>query len=400
MQLSPDQRLALETIFSWLRTPHRTPNQLTLGGYAGTGKTTITAVLRKLLHKRNPKLKVAFVSFTGKAARVLKTTLQQQQAVYEQDFVGTIHSLIYAPMTNQHGEIISWDKKRELDTQLIVVDEASMVNQSIWYDLISFGLPILAIGDHGQLPPIEGQFNLMDKPDIKLEKIHRQASDNPIIKISIMAREEGKIPVGKYGSQIEKIDQQAIDAQEKVETLLRQFNPETMILAGYNHTRVRINDFIRQQKFFEATPEPLVGDRIICLKNNHQKKIYNGMLGTLTHLEIVDDDFFYAEIDLDENDQLFQGQIYRHQFGATHLQSFTPKQSELLKNADLFDFGYGLTVHKAQGSQAKRVILFEERFKQMSDEDWRRWLYTGVTRAEEELFIIGSAEEIGSASES
>ena len=56
---------------------------------------------------------------------------------------------------------------------------------------------------------------------------------------------------------------------------------------------------------------------------------------------------------------------------------------------DLFDFGYALTVHKAQGSQAKRVILFEERFKQMSNLDWRRWLYTAVTRAEEELIILG-----------
>ena len=57
---------------------------------------------------------------------------------------------------------------------------------------------------------------------------------------------------------------------------------------------------------------------------------------------------------------------------------------------DLFDFGYALTVHKAQGSQAKRVILFEERFSQMTDDEWRRWLYTAVTRAEEELFIFSS----------
>jgi exodeoxyribonuclease-5 len=56
---------------------------------------------------------------------------------------------------------------------------------------------------------------------------------------------------------------------------------------------------------------------------------------------------------------------------------------------NLFDFGYALTVHKAQGSQAKRVILFEERFPQMTDDNWRRWLYTAVTRAEEELYIIG-----------
>ena len=56
---------------------------------------------------------------------------------------------------------------------------------------------------------------------------------------------------------------------------------------------------------------------------------------------------------------------------------------------DLFDFGYALTVHKAQGSQAKKVILFEERFNRTTDEQWKRWLYTAITRAEEELYIFG-----------
>jgi exodeoxyribonuclease-5 len=58
-------------------------------------------------------------------------------------------------------------------------------------------------------------------------------------------------------------------------------------------------------------------------------------------------------------------------------------------DGDLFDYGYALTVHKAQGSQAKRVILFEERFSKMDSDGWKKWLYTAVTRAAEELIIIG-----------
>jgi exodeoxyribonuclease-5 len=54
-----------------------------------------------------------------------------------------------------------------------------------------------------------------------------------------------------------------------------------------------------------------------------------------------------------------------------------------------FDFGYALTVHKAQGSQADTVLLFEERFQKMSDDDWKRWLYTAVTRAKKRLYIVG-----------
>ena len=67
------------------------------------------------------------------------------------------------------------------------------------------------------------------------------------------------------------------------------------------------------------------------------------------------------------------------------------KEVKIDKNTlyDEFVLAYALTVHKSQGSQAKRVILFEERFKAMDDEQWRRWLYTGVTRAQEELYVIG-----------
>lgn len=388
MQLSTDQKQALQHIFNWLKDKNRA-SYLTLGGYAGTGKTTLTALTRQLLHKRNSKLKVALVSYTGKAARVLKTTLNQHQATFKQDFVGTIHSLIYAPQTNQQGSIVGWNKKPRLDIKLIIVDEASMVNYDIWQDLLSFNIPLIAIGDHGQLPPIEGQFNLMEKPDIKLEKIHRQAADNPIINLSIKARKTGAIPVGQYGPHIEKLDQQAMDTQLKVQDLLRQHDKQTMILCGYNHTRVKINDFIRQHKFFEAPPEPQVGDRVICLRNNHAKRIYNGMLGRLLYIESVDENFYETEIKLDEN-QIYQGQVYKHQFGARTTKNYTPSERRLIQNADLFDFGYALTVHKAQGSQAPRVILFEERFKQMDDDEWRRWLYTGITRAEEELYIIGS----------
>lgn len=389
MKLSIDQRQALEKIIKWLRTPNRSPNYFTFGGYAGTGKTTLTALLRQILHKKNPKLKVALVSYTGKAARVLKTTLTQQEASYKQDFTGTIHSLIYEPMINSKSDIVGWNKKQKIDVKLIIVDEASMVNYDIWQDLLSFNVPILAIGDHGQLPPIEGRFNLMENPNIKLEKIHRQAENNPIIKLSIQARETGKISVDKFGPHIEKLDQSSMDTQEKIQDLLKNFNHQTMILTGYNHTRAKINDFIRQHKFFEPSPAPMVGDRVICLRNNHFKHIYNGMLGDITFLESVNENYFYAEIDLDEN-QTYKGNIYKHQFGAIKPKNHTPGERKLTQGVDLFDFGYALTVHKAQGSQAKRVILFEERFKQMDDEQWRRWLYTGITRAEEELYIVGT----------
>lgn len=389
MQLSKDQKQTLKSIINWLRSSHRGP-YLTLGGYAGTGKTTLTAHLRKLLNKNNSELKVALISYTGKASRVLHATLKQHQAYFEQDFVGTIHSCIYAPLTSSSGQITGWRKKKSLDVQLIIIDEASMVNFDIFRDLTSFKIPIIAIGDHGQLPPIQGTFSLMEEPHLTIENIHRQAQDNPIIKLSIQARKKGFIEPGQYHPQVKKIDRTSFDSQNQIEDLLSQYNSDTLVLSGYNHTRVKLNDFIRQQKFFKPQLQPVIGDRVICLKNNHQKNIYNGMLGTLTQIKSYQDDFYKIKVQKDIDDQIYQGTVLKDQFGAKSTLHQTKQGKKIPKDVDLFDFGYALTVHKAQGSQAKRVILFEQRFSKMDDQQWRRWLYTGITRAQEELFLIGT----------
>ncbi|MEK7079542.1 MAG: ATP-dependent RecD-like DNA helicase, partial [Patescibacteria group bacterium] len=159
-------------------------------------------------------------------------------------------------------------------------------------------------------------------------------------------------------------------------------------LCGYNKTRRKLNTFIRGALGFES-PLPQSGDRVICLRNNHKDHIFNGMLGTIVTIENAGIDWYRVEIKMDEEEKNFSGLISVKQFNSDTSLNFTDKRSEIMKG-DLFDFGYALTVHKAQGSQAKRIILFEERFSQMSDDEWRRWLYTAVTRAEEELFIFSS----------
>ena len=111
------------------------------------------------------------------------------------------------------------------------------------------------------------------------------------------------------------------------------------------------------------------------------------MTGTLLTIKDAAKDWYLAEIQMDGEDGVYKGLISKNQFMSDTALNFTDKRATILMG-DLFDFGYALTVHKAQGSQAKRVILFEERFARMNDEEWKRWLYTGVTRAEEELYII------------
>ena len=386
MQLSEDQEKALALLLSWYKDPERS-RFITLGGYAGTGKTTLIAVLKNELARLDQSLKFAFCSYTGKAAQNLKNKLKEAGALCVKDSVSTIHGLIYTPRENGEGRITGWDRRDALERGLIIVDEASMVDGLIWTDLLSYNIPIIAVGDHGQLPPIAGNFNLMRAPEILLTQIHRQARDNPIIKVSEYARSAGLVPPRKYGAGVVKYLKEDCDAQEKTGELLESYSPDTLILCGYNSTRNKINQFIRASRGFE-TPSPAGGDRVICLRNNHRKGICNGMLGTLESITPARKDWHDAVIRLDDREKLYEGLIYAPQFGAGPGVNFTADR-RLAAIGDLFDFGYALTVHKAQGGQARRVVMFEERFARMDDEMWRRWLYTGVTRAEEELYLFG-----------
>lgn len=391
LDLTHDQRTVLKHLYKWYRTKHSP--YITLGGYAGTGKTTIISLFRKILQqeldndKKEEITKVAFCSYTGKGALVLKNRLEFMGSIYKGDTIGTIHSLIYSPVENANQEIVGWTRKDEVKADLLIIDEASMIDRQIWNDLLMYNIPIIAVGDHGQLPPIEGNFNLMQDPMLKLEIIHRQAAENPIIKVSQIARTDGTIEAGDYGKAVTKISQaESLDSFEMMENVLSRFDEDTLVLCGYNSTRIKINNFIRNALGFED-PEPRPGDRIICLRNNHDKQIFNGMLGTLESIHIEDENWYKAEVTM-ENGSLYNGLIFRHQFNSPEPINFTQNR-KLLGENDIFDFGYALTVHKAQGSEARKVVLFEERFSRMDDENWKKWLYTAVTRAREELFIIG-----------
>jgi exodeoxyribonuclease V len=383
--LSNDQAEALLAIGRWYKD--QSSPFITLGGYAGTGKTTLIAYLRQALSQYDEDVEVAFCAFTGKAARVLSERLRQHKVPSAKDSVSTIHSLIYSAETNKDGQVVGWLRKDELPFSLIIVDEASMVDQRIWEDLLSFNVPVLAVGDHGQLPPVSSNFNLMAAPHIRLERIFRQQEDSAIIEVATLARTSGHIPAKQYSLNVQKLNRQADETGAIVEELLQNWTPDTLILCGYNHTRVKLNQDLRRRWAYESA-EPQPGDRLVCLRNNRYSKVYNGMTGTLRSIEKADDNWYEAMIELDNEDFAYYGFIYRPQFGEREAATNLPLAPND-KPGDLFDFGYALTVHKAQGSQAPGVLLFEERFSRMSDEDWRRWLYTGVTRAIDKLTVVG-----------
>lgn len=382
--LSKEQNAVVNSIYDWFKQSSK--QYITLGGFAGTGKTTVLSSLSTILNKGKKKINIAYCSYTGKAARVLERKLRDSNSISYSDYIGTIHRLIYKAIVDQRDNIIGWEliPKSDFNYSLIVVDEASMITEDIWNDLLSFDVPIVAVGDHGQLPPIEGSFNLMSNPQLRLETIYRQEANNPIIKISEMVRKGEPIPYMQFGKNIKKIDKRSENTSDELLDLFNGFDNSTMVLCGYNTTRNRLNKQIRGLQFDSQLP--CSGDRVICLKNNRNMNIYNGMTGTILSIykeKSQGNTYYQAEISLDYEEEPFIGKISIEQFNSPTFLN----QNNFEMN--YFDYGYALTVHKAQGSQANRVILFEERFRSMDDDTYARWLYTGVTRAERELFIIG-----------
>ena len=392
--MSEDQAAALRQIGAWYRG--QTAPYMTLGGYAGTGKTTLIAYLRQALGDFDADATVGFCAYTGKATRVLQEKLRERRAMRRGDSVSTIHSLIYTT-EESNGGAVKWVRKEALERSLIVVDEASMVDEAIWADLLSFKIPILAVGDHGQLPPVGSVFNLMADPQLRLERIFRQEEGSPIIELATLARETGVLPVREYGPGVRKLDRALPETGMVIEEMLDSWHDDLLILCGYNATRIKLNQAIRELRDM-TTPEPQSGDQVVCLRNNRTRHIFNGMLGRIVRVAPAMGEegaaWYEAEIELEGEDYTYTGYILREQFGAATTHKDVPLAPDG-QRGDLWDFGYALTVHKAQGSQAQRVLVFEERFAKSSEADWRRWLYTAVTRAETELIVIGPDPQSG-----
>lgn len=378
-----EQSEAIDSIIAFWRKK-RIAKPFILGGLAGCGKTTIIAeTVRQIRQdgaggKKLSSIRIAFACYTGKAADVLRRKLESAGVYQYEDYCGTIHGLIYEPRVIDE-EIVGWKRKDVLDYDFIVIDEGSMITRDIDADLRSYHLPLLYVGDHGQLPPIGGDdFNLMKSLDIKLEKIHRQAEGNPIIHVARLAREEGHIPVGVYGEYVRKIsDFNIVD---------RISSPETAtILCGFNTFRVNMNSRIRGLTGIVCS-EPIVGDRVICLRNDRNQGIYNGQTGVIKTIADHDDSRFWASIEFDGGFE-WEGPILGEQFGNATTKPYIRGEKE--PRTQFFDFAYCLSVWKAQGSEFNRVLFYEQRNQHMTDDDWRRFLYTAVTRASERLLIVG-----------
>ncbi|MCM2472069.1 AAA family ATPase [Rhizobium sp. CG5] len=374
MQFAPQQDEALKAVSKWLKDGKQPVFRLF--GYAGTGKTTLARHFAE-----NVDGDVLFAAFTGKAAQVLRSRGATNAR--------TIHSLIYRPRGEESVEdeetgktsispMFAINRQSPLaKAALIVIDECSMVDEQLGKDLMSFGTPILVLGDPGQLPPVSGGGYFTDQePDYLLTDIHRQARDNPIIQLAMHVREGKEIMYGDYGTA------RVISKAEVTQELVLEAD---QVLVGTNKTRRRYNKRLRELKGFTAD-YPQAGDKLVCLRNDQVKGLLNG---SLWQVMTSSRETVKPGINLlikPEDDDMDRGAAKIKLLKA----SFEDVETEIAwatrKRYDEFDYGYALTVHKAQGSQWNNVVLFDESWAFRDTRE--RWLYTAVTRAAETLTIV------------
>lgn len=411
------------------------------GGYAGTGKTTVLpAVIEEMgLQPAD----VAFCAPTGKAAKVMGDKLRAFGMAVTPT---TIHKLIYMPkraaadaiMANikslkdqivrvktgeariivykestlsteeaeRHIQNLNMELVRAMDNddgpkfslrpidefpeavKLIVVDEGSMVGFDLARDLATFGRPILAFGDPGQLPPVGDEYGFQcEDPNAFLTEIHRQAQDNPIIRLATEARNGRPLKLGDYGNGVKVVDRRDDDVTLDTER-------DAMVLCGTHKKRWTLTKKIRTALgYTESGPcedEPL----LICKNSQKLPALVNGSLVTcLTEhgdlkkgvaafdLRIQDEDGTTYDI------RCAQGLFEEHQqrkrnaYTAPSQLAFAAK-----RECEHVDWGHVLTVHKSQGSQWDDVVVHDESgaFREASS----RWLYTAVTRAAKHLTVV------------
>jgi len=315
---------------------------------------------------------VRYAAYTGKAALVMKTKGCHNAQ--------TIHSLIYNldEDMERYGDELRFvinNASPVANAALVIVDEVSMVGEALAKDLLSFGTPVLVLGDQFQLPPVnvEGYFT-EHKPDVMLTEIHRQALENPIIKMSMDVREGRGLQLGTYG------DSKVINARDVNVGMAKNAD---QILVGKHVTRKAKNATMRNVLGYKGTL-PVAGDRLVCLKNNKDKMFLNGAMWRVDTAQDSDTPghqfMELTPIDAGTN---------KNQEAKVHNWFFEGRENDIdrwiKRDCDHFDYGYAITVHKSQGSQWDDVLLYDE--SSVFREDAARHLYTGITRAAERITV-------------
>jgi exodeoxyribonuclease V alpha subunit len=365
-----------------------------LTGGPGTGKTTIIKGIVASYAKihdlsldvneyKEKSFPVLLAAPTGRAAKRMSEATDLPAS--------TIHRLL-----GLNGQEMPTDMNaRDLEGSLLIIDEMSMVDTLLFKTLIQAvptSMHVVLVGDKDQLPSVgPGQvfhdlLDFAELPKVELTNIHRQAADSTIIPLA-HAIKEGKLPpdltnkmpdrsfISCHANQVPSVVQQIIDLSKK-----RDYSAnDIQILAPMYRGQAgidRLNELAQQAYNPPANGKQevdfrgltfRVGDKVLQLVNVPEKNIFNGDIGKITAIEsgrTVGRKNESITVDFDGNEV-----------------SYSRMEWNQLRLA------YCISIHKAQGSQFKMVLLpIVQQFSRMLQ---RNLLYTAITRAAEKLVLIG-----------
>lgn len=433
MNLTAGQQLALDMIKRIAKARDTFPAVGVVRGFAGTGKTTLLKIVAEELGG------LAIVTPTGKAAlRVREATGQ---------VASTIHRWMYTPAVDDRTGFVQFKRKEKVDrpiSGLLVIDEASMVDEDLWLELFDacrlHRMNIIAVGDAFQLPPVsEKPFSLLDDSfpfteQVMLDEVVRQALENPIIGVSVSIRK------GMVDSALENIG--FVVPSKLEQEALRLVDNGGALICHTNARRHALNTMVRTGMGYDN--ELTDGEPLLVLKNDSQLGVYNGEIIEFEKWHDkprwceVSDRYKRANFGInvgkakitsesiaEEPEILVRGKDGEHyisrEYATLALEEIQGKTDTLVGEpsgeypdlpSDHFigmsqpaiasagstagfrrtphlhaNYGYTLTCHKAQGSEWDDVIVGIEPRMNLYRKDTQRWLYTALTRAKERVRI-------------
>lgn len=408
--LTPKQARAKDDVLRWYKDPH-SKQTFYFAGLGGTGKSTCVEHIVDEIEGR-----VLFAAFTGKAASVMRkkgcegaTTIHRlayrvagdppspEQITKLREEIKRLYTVNDPGAQATAGKLIEQLKRSEEDSKrngprfslnleseikyakLVVIDECSFVDGRVGEDLESFGTKLLVLGDPAQLPPVYGQgYFTRREPDVFLDEILRQELDNPIRQLCEKARRGDPLTYGTYGNS-EVVPYGDPRVQDHVLAA-------DIVIVGRNRTRHACNAKIRRLLGRADSPAPIAGDRVICLRNDHDLGILNGTQWKvdrcLPDLDKLTAKIEITSVDDEDHPDTVECETWLHHFMAREEELATVDRR---KRTEL-DFGNAVTCHRSQGSEWPNVVVFDE--SSAFGGNAAKWRYTAFSRASKQLVIV------------
>lgn len=397
---SDEQKHAIKTAL--------TSNFSILTGGPGSGKTYTVNTIVETLEAMNPTANIVMMAPTGKAAKRMEEATGKAAS--------TIHRKL---KINEFG-----DNGTMLEADFVIVDEASMIDARLFNQLLQFtqeDARILIVGDTDQLPSIGAGLVLRDLiaskvvPVSKLTKVFRQAESSDIIKNARKIAKGIKTTDGLIvKEQMSDMLMVRADSEDDMQVRILQdianeikagtsmadlvvLSPMRKGTVGVYELNKKIQETvnpadkkkaeIKREKTTKSGQEVVEiireGDRVMQLVNNVDKDTMNGEVGTVLRI--------YADNIKNENGTIEHTQIVEVDYGQNKIGQYI--KSELNE----IELAYAMTIHKSQGSEYKKVIMALHNNHDIMLQ--RNLVYTAITRAKEQMLIVGSVDALNTAIE-